>query len=304
MKRFAIQRVILVAWLGLGAGCGGSDRAPSATPPAPAPAEAEAAAPAAPSAPAAPAAPAAQAESAPCREYQTLLVRLGSEGGAALPGLPAQALLSFRFDQLSVVAGSLPLPDTDEDALDAALVLGSPSRHPRGSGAPARGAQTFVYLAADPGVPAADLKKARAALPRATQLRLLVLRSPDELFEQLRHILPRTPASLRERMGRPLHLDEHMRDLAQLSRPCPLADAFGSISRGGGVDILAPAVAKGLAQCRCDLVDLDAFVSLLVFAALPLPDGGYLVVDERVFAGLAANATVADVAAALARPSK
>jgi hypothetical protein len=62
------------------------------------------------------------------------------------------------------------------------------------------------------------------------------------------------------------------------------------------------AVADALERCRCDLVDLDAFVSLLLYTQVPWPDGGYLVVDEPALAGPAANATLADLVAALARP--
>jgi hypothetical protein len=124
------------------------------------------------------------------------------------------------------------------------------------------------------------------------------------MIDGLVRSLPRTPAELRGKLGRPLHLEEHGKELIAFAPPCPMGRAFRSIERGGGLNVLFPAVAKALEDCHCQMANLDGFVSILFYAGMPWPDGGYLVVDAAAFKHLPADATVADLAAALAAKSK
>jgi hypothetical protein len=282
----------------LAAACGRAEK-PAATASTGEPAPVVASPPVAPASPAS--APPAAVSSAQCLEYQALLVRLGKEGGASLAGrTDHEVFLGMRYDKLPIVGGARPVVGADEDATDAAIALGEPSTYPR-EASPLRGAPKLVYLAAERSVPVAEVKKVLAGPAKGKELRLLVLRSEDELMAELVQSFPRTPSSLRARLGRPLGLEKHVADLAQLSRPCRLGDAFLSIQRGGGMDVLFPAVAQALEACHCDLADLDGFVSLLAFAGMPWADGGYLVVDARTVAGLPADATVTELALALAK---
>ena len=223
-----------------------------------------------------------------CRGYQATLNACGS---GLPPGFPDQAIVPPT--DLPVRAGSRAIPKADQprvarpvDLRDATPAL------------PAPGAA--VYAAGPSSTPVAAVIALRDHLPAGAEIRLLVARTDEEIVAMHAAMFPRTPPALRARLPALVSVTVAAPELVAMSGSCrAVRDAFIPLSNGAPINSLGPGTAAGLAACRCQLADLDGYVGLLTWLLRPFPRTGYLAVDGAVLAGLAGEATVGDLIAAL-----
>jgi hypothetical protein len=232
-----------------------------------------------------------------CDEYQAMFRKMGTEDIRAHDDADQEYC---HFENLPV--STVWQPIKQDGSFFGAYELPQPSyRTVHRSGPPPK----IVYVAASPELKLGELRQLRATLSGRPEVRLVVWKPPAH--KAATHLLdfPHTPRWLADELSartRYFGMEEDLPRAVELGKPCYAAlRAFRLMGAGGGIDVVGPALADGLAACSCQMNDLDGFVSLTAYAMLPTRDCGYLPLDDKILAGFGDEATAGDLAAALAK---
>ena len=171
-----------------------------------------------------------------------------------------------------------------------------------------------LYVFADHAAPVRAVRDEVARWPDATEVRLVVQRPVSERIDLVARMAPVSPA-VRDvlatapdgKLPAPNAAADPIRDRARAEivrrgAACSgIAPALDLASKGGAIDVIAPRLASALGDCGCDAGDLDELRALFLASTLPLPRTAYVVVPRAALAAQPDEATIADLARAVAK---
>ena len=115
------------------------------------------------------------------------------------------------------------------------------------------------------------------AVPQG-DFRLLIQKQPGANLDWHLQVYPRTPpAAVALMRKRPVHPGPLFEAVADAGAGCDLAsETLRLLAEGGGIDAIGKPTAHALTSCNCQMADVDAYVSILMYLLSPYPNAGWV----------------------------
>lgn len=202
---------------------------------------------------------------------------LSSWGEGPLPGGDGEARIAA--EEWDLDGGDVrPVPADDEALAAAAPYVGTDDGAAIASSL--SGPRAYVRLRRDLPTRRA-LAELQSSVPEGVEVRALLAKPKDRRVAAFVALFPHTPPHLQERLWSLESFATAAEPLIEMAGTCGKALlAFEPVKQGIDIRELAPSMSDAIGACGCDLADLDGFVSLFAWLTLPLPEVGWLPLDE------------------------